>query len=112
MLGLEVRVQFPGIEEIVFDCVAGTRDVRALQSADRVDELELHVEWQARGNAVRVEWLSRCANRTTLSSMDGQYLGPTPSISPEYIGERCSAPRMMSWVFSEVCVIQQLTCSG
>ena len=57
MLGLEVRVQFPGIEEIVFDCVAGTRDVRALQSADRVDELELHVEWQARGNAVRVEFV-------------------------------------------------------
>ncbi len=35
-----------------------------------------------------------------------------PSIWPLYSGERCSAPRMISWVCSLVWVIQQLTCAG
>ena len=41
-------------------------------------------------------------NRTTLSSMEGQYRGPTPSITPENRGERWRLSRMTRWVFSLV----------
>ncbi len=52
------------------------------------------------------------AKRTILSSTDGQYRGPTPSILPEYIGDSCSDARMMSWVSSRVLVMWQETCCG
>jgi len=45
------------------------------------------------------------ANRTILSSIEGQYRGPTPSICPPYMAERSRFSRIMSWVFSFVWVI-------
>lgn len=52
------------------------------------------------------------ANRLTLSSMLGQYLGPTPSIMPVNIGERANPERNISWVFALVWVIQHGICFG
>src|SRR5690606_11919509 len=54
--------------------------------------------------------LSLSANLTTLSSMDGQYLGPMPSIMPPYSGERWRLFLIISWVLLLVYVSQQLTC--
>ena len=41
-------------------------------------------------------------NFMTLSSMDGQYLGPVPSIIPEYSGDLSKLARMISCVVSFV----------
>ena len=48
---------------------------------------------------------SRSAKRTTLSSTDGQYRGPVPSMTPVYMGERSRAARMIACVRSPVCVM-------
>ena len=50
------------------------------------------------------------ANRTILSSIEGQYLGPTPSICPPYIADRERLSRMIWWVVSLVWVIPQAIC--
>ena len=55
--------------------------------------------------------LSLSANLTTLSSIEGQYLGPVPCISPEYNGERSILSFIILCVSSLVYVSQQLTCS-
>ena len=41
-------------------------------------------------------------NLSTLDSIEGQYLGPIPSIFPLYIGERDILSRMTFFVFSLV----------
>ncbi len=41
---------------------------------------------------------SLSAKRTTLSSMEGQYRGPTPSITPENRGDRSRLARITAWV--------------
>src|SRR5690242_21122829 len=61
---------------------------------------------------MKIWWADFPAKRCTLSSMDGQYLGPTPWIAPVNIGDRSRAPRMISWVRSFVCVIQHGSCRG
>ena len=43
-------------------------------------------------------WRSLPAKRTTLSSMEGQYRGPTPSMTPENRGDRSRLARMTAWV--------------
>ena len=48
--------------------------------------------------------LSLSANLTTLSSIDGQYLGPVPVISPPYKGERCKFFLIISCVSGVVYV--------
>ena len=53
--------------------------------------------------------LSLSANLTTLSSIEGQYLGPVPCISPEYNGERSILSFIILCVSSLVYVSQQLT---
>ena len=45
------------------------------------------------------------SKRTTLSSMEGQYRGPIPLITPEYRGERESPDRIASWVAALVYVM-------
>src|ERR1017187_413178 len=55
---------------------------------------------------------SLSAKRVILSSMEGQYLGPTPSITPVNNGERSSPARIISCVSLFVCVIQQGSCLG
>ena len=47
----------------------------------------------------------------TLSSTDGQYRGPRLWNTPEYIGERSSPLRMISWVSPLVKVRWQGICS-
>src|ERR1035437_305746 len=47
-------------------------------------------------------------NFTILSSIDGQYLGPIPSIVPEYKGDLCRFERIISAVFCVVNVMKQL----
>ena len=39
--------------------------------------------------STKIWCLSLSANLTTLSSIDGQYLGPVPSITPAYKGDLC-----------------------
>src|SRR3954454_24384586 len=53
-------------------------------------------------------WLGLSANRTTLSSMLGQYRGPVEAICPEYIGARWRLARMIWWIGSLVAPIQQV----
>ena len=38
--------------------------------------------------SIKIWWLSLSLNLLTLSSIDGQYLGPIPTIFPEYIADR------------------------
>ena len=38
------------------------------------------------------------AKRVTFVSMDGQYRGPTPSMTPLCMGERSRFSRMIRWV--------------
>ena len=53
--------------------------------------------------------LSLSLNLTILSSNDGQYLGPLPSILPEYIGLRSRLSRIICFVFSFEYVMWQHT---
>src|SRR4030095_13850901 len=62
-LRLQAVLQVARIEVVVLDRVARPRDVRALETRDRTHELELHVEGQARRNAVRVNLVRRQAFR-------------------------------------------------
>ena len=55
VLRLERGVQVARIEEVVFDRIAGPRDVRVLEALDAAHERLLHVERQAGRNAVRVD---------------------------------------------------------
>src|SRR5207237_10344387 len=48
---------------------------------------------------------SRSPKRTILSSIEGQYRGPLVLICPDYIGERCTLARMISWVAGVVRVL-------
>ncbi len=52
---LQRRPQVPGVEEVVFDRVARAGDHRVPEAGEGAHELELHVEGQAGGDAVRVE---------------------------------------------------------
>ena len=38
--------------------------------------------------SINIWWLSLFLNLNSLSSIDGQYLGPIPTMFPEYIAER------------------------
>ena len=49
-------------------------------------------------------------NLLTLSSIEGQYLGPIPTIFPEYIAERWVFFFIISWVVLFVLVIKQDSC--
>src|SRR5262249_58253778 len=60
---LEGRMQVPRIKVVVLDRIAWPYQMRALEPADRVNEFQLHVERQARGNAIGVELLRRKALR-------------------------------------------------
>ena len=51
-------------------------------------------------------------NLKILSSIEGQYLGPTPSIFPENIGDFSIPSEIISWVREFVLVIKQLNCLG
>ena len=53
--GLQPRPQLPRVEVVVLDGVSRARDVRALEARDGAHELDLHVEREARGDAVRVD---------------------------------------------------------
>ena len=55
---LQAALQVARIEEVIFDRVSGSRDVRALEAGDRAHELALHVEGEARGDAVRIDFVS------------------------------------------------------
>src|SRR5580704_14455658 len=47
----------------------------------------------------------------TLSSIDGQYRGPTPSIAfKPYIGDRCRLARISACVSALVCVMWHANC--
>ena len=38
--------------------------------------------------SIKIWWLSLSLNLFTLSSIDGQYLGPIPTMSPEYMADK------------------------
>ena len=52
--------------------------------------------------SIKIWCESLSEKRTTLSSIEGQYRGPTPSISPVNKGERSSPLLIRSWVLSFV----------
>ncbi len=54
---LERGLQVSRVEEVVLDRVAGPGEVGVLETADGAHELVLHVERQARGDAVRVDFV-------------------------------------------------------
>ena len=62
-LRLERGVEVAWIEIVVLDGVSRPHDVSVLQPADRVHQVELNVERQTRGDAVRVELVRRQALR-------------------------------------------------
>ncbi|EXI71365.1 MAG: hypothetical protein AW07_03697 [Candidatus Accumulibacter sp. SK-11] len=53
--GLERSTQAPRVEVVVFDRVSRAQDVAALETMDRTNDRQLHVERQAGRNAVRVD---------------------------------------------------------
>ena len=55
---LERGVQIPWVEEVVLDGIPRAREVRVLEAPDGAHELPLHIERQARGDAVRVDLVS------------------------------------------------------
>jgi hypothetical protein len=82
---LQRRVEFPRVDVVVLDRVAGPEHHRALQPGDRGDHLRLHLARQRGRDPVRIDRVvveplrleedlvrSRSAKRTTLSSIDGQ----------------------------------------
>ena len=60
--------------------------------------------------SIKIWWLSLLSNFLTLSSIEGQYLGPIPFISPEYIAERWVFSLMILCVFLLVLVIKHESC--
>ena len=54
--------------------------------------------------SIKTWCLSLSANLTTLSSIEGQYLGPVPVIVPEYRGDLLKFFLIISWVLSFVYV--------
>src|SRR5207237_10210022 len=62
-LRLKRSMEVARIEIVVLDGVSRPHDVSVLQPADRVHQVELNVERQARGDAVRVELVRRQALR-------------------------------------------------
>ena len=59
--------------------------------------------WVSRpSGSTKIRCSVRSAKRTTLSSMDGQYRGPTLSITPVYMGDRSRPARMIRCVVSFV----------
>ena len=61
--------------------------------------------------SIKIWCLSLSWNLITLSSIDGQYLGPTPFILPLYIGDLCIFSWITLWVSSLVYVNQHETWS-
>src|SRR5204862_80504 len=55
---LERGLQVPRIEEVVLDRITGARQVRVLEAPDSAHELALHIEREARRDAVRVDLVS------------------------------------------------------
>ncbi|MND75426.1 hypothetical protein D3C80_670430 [compost metagenome] len=53
--GFQAVFQIPWIEVVVLDRVARTHDVRVFHAADRLHDLQLHVERQACGYPVRIQ---------------------------------------------------------
>ena len=60
--------------------------------------------------SIKIWWLFLSPNLKTLSSIEGQYLGPMPEMLPEYIADKCMFFLIMSWVFLLVLVIKHETC--
>src|SRR4029079_1773027 len=60
-LRLERWLEVPWIEEVVLDRVSRSQDMRTLETADRANQLQLHIKRQARRYAVRVDLVSRQA---------------------------------------------------
>ncbi len=58
-LRLQTRHQVTRIEIVVLDRITGPRNVRVLEAPDRTHQLELHIEWQAGGNAVGIDLVGR-----------------------------------------------------
>jgi hypothetical protein len=54
-LGFQRGIEAARVEVVVLDGVAGPQDVGVLQAGDGVHEVQLHVEGQAGGDAVRVD---------------------------------------------------------
>ena len=48
--------------------------------------------------SINIWWLFFDENLKTLSSMEGQYLGPIPEMFPEYMAERCVFSEIILWV--------------
>src|SRR5207302_5449902 len=57
-LRFQRRLQIAGVEVVILDRVARPHDVRPLEAPDRVHQLELHVERQAGGDAVWVDFVA------------------------------------------------------
>ena len=60
--------------------------------------------------SIKIWWLSLSSNFLTLSSIDGQYLGPIPLMSPEYIADRWMLSLIILCVFWFVLVMKHETC--
>jgi hypothetical protein len=116
-LALHVGLEIPRIEEVVLDGVAGAGDVGILEATDRTDDLHLHVERQAGGDPVRVEFVGgqafrldedlvrRLVGKAGDLVLDRRAVARAiPSITPAYMGLRSRLLRITSWVCSLVWV--------
>jgi len=62
-LALHVGLEIPGIEEVIFDGIAGAGDVGIFETTNGTHYLHLHIEWQAGGDPVRIEFVGSQAFR-------------------------------------------------
>jgi hypothetical protein len=108
-------IQFPRVDRVILDGVPRPNHLRLLQPGNRRHYRHLHIDRHARRHAIQVHLVSvqslglqknlvtrLIGNLTILSSIDGQYRGPTPSICPLYSGDRGIASRRMRRVSAVV----------
>ena len=55
--GFQRAFQAARVKIIVFDGVTGTRDMRIFQAFDGAHQVQLHIEWQAGGNSIRIDFM-------------------------------------------------------
>ena len=124
-LGFQRMRQLGRWKIVVFNGISRPKNLCILQAWNRTQEGLLHIKRKAGGHSIDIEFFGMStlraprkycvpvllANLTTLSSIEGQYRGPVPSIRPLYKGDLPRFAAIMSCVFVVVFVIQQGSCS-
>ena len=122
-LGLQRRLEFAGIDVIVFDGVARPNHLHPLKARDSGQDRELNLLRQRSRDAVGIDGgvvepfrLPEDLMAVAVAEADDLVLdrrtvaGPLLLIWPEYIGERWTLARMTSWVAGVVRVMPHWIC--